>query len=79
MKMRDPRHGLPRLAFTLREAAASIGLGLRTVEDLVARGEIPTKTVGRRRVIPVAALEEWLARTEEERAEAKRAGDGGAS
>ncbi len=57
-----------RLALTLAEAAQALGVSERHVRDL--RAELPCITLGRRVVIPVDALREWLLR----RVEAERTG-----
>ena len=44
------------LAVDVREAARRLSLSPRTVATLVSRGELPSRKVGRRRIIPVAAL-----------------------
>jgi excisionase family DNA binding protein len=44
------------LAVGIAEAARRLGLSARTVATLVLRHEIPSRKVGRRRIIPVAAL-----------------------
>jgi excisionase family DNA binding protein len=48
------------LAVNMREAARRLGVSARTVATLVARNELRSRKVGRRRVIPVAALERFL-------------------
>jgi excisionase family DNA binding protein len=48
------------LAVGLVEAARRLGLSVRTVATLVARRELPSRKVGRRRIIPVKALEAFL-------------------
>lgn len=45
------------LAVSMPEAARRLGVSARTVANLIARGELQSCKVGRRRVIPVAALE----------------------
>ena len=50
------------LAVGLSEAARRLGLSPRTVATLVARKELPSRRIGRRRVIPVGALEEFIKR-----------------
>jgi len=45
------------VAVGIVEAARRLGLSARTVAKLVARRELPSRKVGRRRIIPVAALE----------------------
>lgn len=59
---RPPELGVPELLLTPLEAAASIGVGRTTVFALVARGEIESVQVGRSRRIPVATLEQYVAR-----------------
>jgi excisionase family DNA binding protein len=44
------------------EAARRLGLSARTVATLVLRQELPSQKVGRRRIIPVAALEAFVQR-----------------
>lgn len=48
------------LAVGLVEAARRLGLSTRTVATLVLRRELPSQKVGRRRIIPVAALEAFV-------------------
>jgi excisionase family DNA binding protein len=48
------------LAVGLTEAARRLGLSPRTVATLVLRDELPSRKVGRRRIIPVVALEAFL-------------------
>lgn len=48
------------LAVGLAEAARRLGLSARTVATLVLRHELPSRKVGRRRIIPVVALEAFL-------------------
>ena len=54
------------LAVGLAEAARRIGLSSRTVASLVLRGELASRKVGRRRIIPVLALKSFV-RTNEDR------------
>lgn len=53
---------LPRLAYTVAEVAASIGLSEDAVYDLCASRELPSRKVGRRVLIRRADLEQWLAK-----------------
>ena len=50
------------LAVGIVEAARRLGLSARTVATLVSRHELPSRRVGRRRIIPVAALEVFVQR-----------------
>jgi excisionase family DNA binding protein len=48
------------LAIDIREAARRLSLSPRTVATLIANHELPSRRVGRRRIIPVAALEAFI-------------------
>jgi excisionase family DNA binding protein len=48
------------IAVGMTEAARRLGLSARTVAMLVLRRELPSRKVGRRRIIPVAALEAFV-------------------
>jgi len=48
------------LAVGIAEAARRLGLSVRTVATLVARGELFSRKVGRRRLVPVEALETFI-------------------
>lgn len=48
------------LAVGMVEAARRLGLSARTVATLVSRHELPSRKVGRRRIIPVTALETFV-------------------
>jgi excisionase family DNA binding protein len=50
------------LACSIAEAARKLGLSARTVATLVARKELSSRKIGRRRVIPICELEEFLRR-----------------
>ena len=62
------------LACNVAEAARRLGISPRTVATLVARKELPSRKIGRRRVIPIRALEEFLRRDHETTPKAKRDG-----
>ena len=47
-------------AVNIPEAARRLGLSARTVATLVARGHLKSRKVGRRRIIPVVALEAFV-------------------
>jgi excisionase family DNA binding protein len=49
-----------KLAVNIRDAADMIGVSMRTVQQYIAEGILPTKRIGRRRVITLAALEDFL-------------------
>jgi excisionase family DNA binding protein len=49
-----------QLAVNIPEAARRLGLSIRTIATLVSRRELASRKVGRRRIIPVAALEAFI-------------------
>ncbi len=56
----EPR--LAAMALSVQEAARVLGLGRTTVFALVSRGELASLRVGRRRLVPVSAIEAYLVR-----------------
>lgn len=54
-----PDHG--RLAYTVSEAAALLGVGRTHAYALARSGDIPTVRLGRRVVVPKAGLDRMLA------------------
>lgn len=52
-----------RLAYSASEAAQMLGVSLRTVRNLIARGDLRAVRIGRRVVIPVRFLEDLLDRS----------------
>ena len=53
------------MAVGLGEAARRLGLSSRTVASLVLRGDLPSRKVGRRRIIPVLALKAFVGANED--------------
>jgi excisionase family DNA binding protein len=45
---------------TIEQAARILGLGRTAAYEAARRGEFPTRRLGRRIVVPVPALLEWL-------------------
>lgn len=45
---------------SVEQAAGILGLGRTAAYEAARRGEIPTRRLGRRVVVPVPALLEWL-------------------
>jgi len=43
-----------------KEAAELVNLGLRTVDELIRRDDIPSHKIGRRRVFVVQELRDWM-------------------
>ena len=50
-----------RKTYTVDQAAELLGIGRNTAYEAVRRGEIPTIKIGRRLLVPRAALERMLA------------------
>jgi len=48
------------MAVSVAEAARRLGVSPRTVATLLASGELSSRRIGRRRVIPIRALERFL-------------------
>lgn len=48
------------ITYTLQKAAEESGLSMRTLQYAIGRGELDSLQVGRRRLIPVRSLEEFL-------------------
>ena len=59
--MATNRNEKSRLTLTVDEAAVLLGIGRSLAYEAVARGEIPSIRVGRRYLVPVAALDKLLA------------------
>jgi excisionase family DNA binding protein len=53
---------LEQLAFNRKDAANALGISLRTLDYLLASGELRGRRVGRRVVIPRVTLEAFLKR-----------------
>jgi excisionase family DNA binding protein len=51
---------LERLAYTKNEAALTLGLSLRTIDNLIATKELTARRIGRRVLIPASALRALL-------------------
>ena len=63
-RMRSQTIGLDdieaRLTISVEEAAALLGLGRTATYEAARRGEIPSRRLGRRVIVPVPALLDWL-------------------
>lgn len=49
-----------RLGYSIEEFAERVGIGRTLAYQAALRGEIPTRRIGRRLIVPKAALEAWL-------------------
>ena len=61
-----------RMAHSMDDAARLLGVSRRQVYRLLAAGRLRTVTLGRRRVVPQAALEELLGTTPASAEETRR-------
>lgn len=50
----------PRLAYSVLEAAAAAGLGRTTIYELIKQGRLPSRKIGKRRIIAAADLERLI-------------------
>ncbi len=50
-----------RRLLDMKEVASALHVGRSTAFGLVARGELRSVTIGRRRLVPAEALEQYLA------------------
>ncbi len=55
---------MEKLTMTRKEAAASIGVGLNLLDRFIKRKDdpLPSFAVGKRVLIPIDQLKEWIAR-----------------
>ncbi len=49
-----------KTTITIEQAAKVLGLGRTAAYDAARRGELPTRRLGRRLIVPVPALLTWL-------------------
>jgi len=49
-----------RVTVSVEEAARLLGLGRSAAYEAARRGDLPTRRLGRRLLVPVPALLEWL-------------------
>lgn len=54
--------GPSRVAWSVDEAAAALGLHPKTVRDLIAQGELPASRIGRRVLVRASDLDAMLVR-----------------
>lgn len=59
-------HHVPPLALGIEDAARSIGVARSAIYEIVARGELPSFKIGRRRMILTKELEAYINRVAKE-------------
>jgi excisionase family DNA binding protein len=57
---------MDRQTLTVEEAAALLGIGRNTAYQAIARGELPVLRLGRRLLVPRAALDQLLSTQHDE-------------
>jgi excisionase family DNA binding protein len=60
----SPQFGFEPLAVTIADACRLIGLGRSKLYEEISTGRIKALKAGKRTLIPVASLKDWLARLE---------------
>lgn len=58
------RPAVPAVLYNVAEAAEALRLSKCAIYELIRSGQLRTVKVGRRRLVPVEALSEWVARLE---------------
>jgi excisionase family DNA binding protein len=58
----QPQTEAPALLLSVAQAAMALSIGQRSLYPLLMRGEIRSVTIGRRRLVPVAEIEHYIAR-----------------
>jgi excisionase family DNA binding protein len=51
-----------KLAYSVDDACTTLSIGRTLLFDLIRRGELTSVKIGRRRLVPVASLEAYVAR-----------------
>jgi excisionase family DNA binding protein len=51
---------VPKLLVSKHDAAASLGISVRTVENLISRKQLPTRKIGRRTLIALSELQRFV-------------------
>jgi excisionase family DNA binding protein len=60
--MKKNKTGIPRAAISVEEAAEALGIGRTYAFQLIKEGALETCKMGRRRLVPVKAVDALLAR-----------------
>lgn len=64
MKAASARLDIPKLAYTVSEFCSSSGIGRTRTYELIAAGKLKTVKLGRSRLIPAEAANEFIASLE---------------
>jgi len=60
--MSDSEQKALKLLLTKREASLALSLSIRTIENYIRLKELTSRKIGRRRLIPVASVEQFARR-----------------
>jgi excisionase family DNA binding protein len=60
--MKPLPHVIAKLLLSKKDAATALGVCVRTVEHLISAKELPCRKIGRRTLIPLSALEQFVKR-----------------
>jgi excisionase family DNA binding protein len=66
-------NNLERLAVSIREAAAMLGISPRSVQNYIRMKRLPARKIGRRTVLSIRALENFLRQDQPPSSRAARA------
>jgi hypothetical protein len=55
----DVSSSVPKLLFSRKEAAYSLGIGIRSLDHLIARKELATRRLGKKVMVPAKELERF--------------------
>ena len=58
--MEDKDNRIPPMLYRVGEAAEALRLSRSAIYELIRSDQLRTVKIGRRRLVPVAALDEWL-------------------
>lgn len=56
----EQERGIPAILYRVDEAAEALRLSRSVIYELIRSGQLRTVKVGRRRLVPVCALEEYV-------------------
>jgi len=73
--METNNSAIPKLLVSKRDAAAALGVSVRTIENFIARKVLTARKLGRRTLIPFRALERFAQRDHDTTLDSESNGD----
>ena len=67
MRKKPATNAVPRSALSVEEAASALGIGRTYVFQLIKEGHLETVRLGRRRLVPMKAIDALLVRMKAQR------------